>query len=108
MQTDKTFCPLGKLERTNLNLTADAEKTLENMIEKMVEKKVVSDYGNVIFWVSEDWNIEKNTMFFFPGLAADHNIFQDQIQGQSALSPVCQCRSSRLRMPSPGGFRAVR
>lgn len=46
----------------------------------MLEKKIVTDYGNVFYWISDDWNSEKETLFFFPGLTADHTMFRDQIQ----------------------------
>lgn len=46
----------------------------------MVEKKIVTDFGSVIFWISDDWKTERDTLFFFPGLTADHTMFTDQIQ----------------------------
>jgi len=45
----------------------------------MVEKKIITDYGNVFYQISDNWNIERNTMFFFHGLTADHTMFKDQI-----------------------------
>jgi len=44
----------------------------------MKEHQMISEYGNVYYWTSEDWIIERETLFFFPGLTADHSMFEDQ------------------------------
>lgn len=44
----------------------------------MIEKKIVTSFGTVFYWVSEQWDTEKDTIFFFPGLTADHTMFESQ------------------------------
>ena len=45
----------------------------------MREKKIVTEYGSVFYWLSDKWTDEKETIFFFPGLTADHTMFESQI-----------------------------
>lgn len=46
----------------------------------MTEKHITTKQGNVYYWVSEAWDKEKDTMFFFPGLTADHTMFESQFE----------------------------
>ena len=32
------------------------------------------------YWLSDTWNDEKETIFFFPGLTADHTLFESQVE----------------------------
>ena len=34
----------------------------------MREKCITTEYGSVYYWLSDIWNEEKETIFFFPGL----------------------------------------
>lgn len=45
----------------------------------MREKCIVTEYGSVHYWLSDTWNDEKETIFFFPGLTADHTMFESQV-----------------------------
>lgn len=44
----------------------------------MEEKNIVTEQGTVFYWVSDQWDKEKDTVFFFPGLTADHTMFDAQ------------------------------
>lgn len=44
----------------------------------MVEKYVVTEQGKVYYWLSENWDADRETIFFFPGLTADHTMFEQQ------------------------------
>ena len=46
----------------------------------MREKCITTEYGSVYYWLSDTWNEEKETIFFFPGLTADHTMFESQIR----------------------------
>lgn len=45
----------------------------------MREKCIATEYGSVYYWLSDTWNDEKETIFFFPGLTADHTLFESQV-----------------------------
>jgi len=45
----------------------------------MTEKYIETDYGNVYYWISDQWDRARNTIFFFHGLTADHTMFKDQV-----------------------------
>lgn len=45
----------------------------------MREKCIATEYGSVYYWLSDTWNEEKETIFFFPGLTADHTMFESQV-----------------------------
>lgn len=44
----------------------------------MIEKRIRMQEGIVYYWISENWDKEKETIFFFHGLTADHTMFQEQ------------------------------
>lgn len=44
----------------------------------MKEKSIVTEQGTVFYWLSDKWNEQKDTIFFFPGLTADHTMFEAQ------------------------------
>jgi len=44
----------------------------------MIEKNIVTKNGRVYYWVSKMWENERETMFFFHGLAANHMMFESQ------------------------------
>lgn len=46
----------------------------------MREKVKMSNYGDVHFWISEDWDDTKKTIFFLHGLTANHTMFDDQVE----------------------------
>ena len=46
----------------------------------MREKCIATEYGSVYYWLSDIWNEEKETIFFFPGLTADHTMFESQVE----------------------------
>lgn len=46
----------------------------------MREKCIATEYGSVYYWLSDTWNDEKETIFFFPGLTADHTLFESQVE----------------------------
>ena len=37
----------------------------------MREKSIVTEYGSVYYWLSDAWDDENETIFFFPGLPCD-------------------------------------
>ena len=45
----------------------------------MREKCITIEYGSVYYWLSDIWNEEKETIFFFPGITADHTMFESQV-----------------------------
>lgn len=45
----------------------------------MRQCRLTSEYGSVFYWVSEDWVPGRGTLFFFPGLTADHSMFEGQL-----------------------------
>lgn len=44
----------------------------------MKEKSIITEHGTVFYWISDKWKEEKKTIFFFPGLTADHTMFKAQ------------------------------
>lgn len=44
----------------------------------MIEKNIITNGGNVFYWVSDEWSKEKETLFFLHGLTADHTMFEKQ------------------------------
>lgn len=46
----------------------------------MREKKLVTEQGSVYYWLSDTWNDKRETIFFFPGLTADHTMFEEQFE----------------------------
>ena len=46
----------------------------------MNEKYVSTEQGKVHYWTSEKWDIKNDTLFFFPGLTADHSMFEKQVE----------------------------
>ncbi len=50
-----------------------------------MEKQILHTHkGNVFYWQSENWDINKETLFFLHGLTADHSMFEGQF---SAFAP---------------------
>lgn len=45
----------------------------------MKEQMLQTDKGKVFYWQSNNWDINKDTIFFLHGLAADHSMFDGQI-----------------------------
>ncbi len=45
----------------------------------MIEKSVKTDRGKVFYWMSEQWEKQKETLFFMHGLTANHCMFEKQI-----------------------------
>ena len=45
----------------------------------MREKCITTEYGSVYYWLSDTWNEEKETIFFFSGLTADYTMFESQV-----------------------------
>ena len=45
----------------------------------MVEKTYSTYCGTIHYWISEQINIERETLVFLPGLTADHRLFDKQI-----------------------------
>ena len=45
----------------------------------MVEKTYSTSCGTIHYWISEQINIERETLVFLPGLTADHRLFDKQI-----------------------------
>ena len=46
----------------------------------MNEHKLKTPRGNVYYWISDNYNKNKETIFFLPGLTADHTMFDDQME----------------------------
>lgn len=46
----------------------------------MKENHITTEQGTVFYWTSDDWDAKKETLFFFPGLTADHTMFEAQFQ----------------------------
>ena len=44
----------------------------------MTEKNIVTTNGKVYYWISKNWKKERETLFFFHGLTADHTMFEAQ------------------------------
>ena len=44
------------------------------------EKYLVTNHGTVYYWISENWSSSNETVFFFPGLTADHSMYDPQIE----------------------------
>ena len=44
----------------------------------MIEKRLETKEGTIYYWVSENWDDGRDTMFYFPGLTADHTMFEGQ------------------------------
>lgn len=45
----------------------------------MRECCIETKQGKVYYWTSEEWDMNKETIFFFPGLTADHTMFDAQV-----------------------------
>ena len=46
----------------------------------MNEKYISTEQGKVYYWVSEKWDTNNDTLFFFHGLTADHTMFDKQTE----------------------------
>ena len=46
----------------------------------MNEKYISTEQGKVYYWVSENWDTNNDTLFFFHGLTADHTMFDKQTE----------------------------
>lgn len=46
----------------------------------MRERYLDTVQGKVYYWMSEVWEPERENMFFFPGLTADHTMFDAQVK----------------------------
>ena len=46
----------------------------------MKKKKLPTEYGDVIYWISDDFEEDKITLFFLHGLTASHKLFSKQIE----------------------------
>lgn len=46
----------------------------------MIERYITTEQGTIYYWQSENWQADRDTIFFFPGLTADHTMFNDQIK----------------------------
>lgn len=46
----------------------------------MIEKYIKSDRGQVFYWITEDWNEKKETLFFLHGLTGNHTMFEHQTE----------------------------
>lgn len=44
----------------------------------MREKRLQTKKGTVFYWLSDEWDESKENMFFFPGLTADHTMYEEQ------------------------------
>lgn len=44
----------------------------------MIEKYVSTSNGKIYYWISENWNMQKDTIFFFHGVTADHTMYEAQ------------------------------
>ena len=68
----------------------------------MKEKKITTADGDVYYWISENWDNKIRTIFFFPGLTADHTMFAAQFayfEGKYniiAWDPPCHGRSRQF------------
>lgn len=45
----------------------------------MKEQNILTEQGKVYYWISDNWDATRDTIFFFPGLTADHTMFDGQI-----------------------------
>mgnify|MGYP000846988558 FL=1 len=45
----------------------------------MKEQKLETVDGTIYYWISNEWNYDKKTIFFFHGLTANHKMFDEQI-----------------------------
>lgn len=45
----------------------------------MLEKEYKTEYGNVHYWISKDWDSSRRTIFFLHGLTASHQLFNKQV-----------------------------
>ena len=41
----------------------------------MKELNIKTKWGNVLYWISEEWK-EADTLFFMHGMTADHTMFE--------------------------------
>lgn len=44
----------------------------------MKEAYIKTNQGTIYYWISDNWEPDKDTIFFFPGLTADHSMFESQ------------------------------
>ena len=60
--------------------------------------------GEIYYWISDNWNKKNETIFFFPGLTADHTMFNAQFayfEGKYNLiawDPPCHGKSRPYRV----------
>lgn len=47
-------------------------------MKNLIEKILITPRGNIHYWISEKFDVSRNTLFFFPGLTADHTMFSQQ------------------------------
>ena len=44
----------------------------------MIEKQLIVQNGTIFYYTSDEWNEERDTIFFFHGVTADHTMFEKQ------------------------------
>lgn len=44
----------------------------------MREQTIITERGTIYYWLSDQWESTRDTLFFFPGLTADHTMFAPQ------------------------------
>ena len=45
----------------------------------MRKMNIEDSFGAIVFWISEDFDLSRDTLFFLHGLTADHTMFSQQI-----------------------------
>ncbi len=48
--------------------------------EILIESKLKTSYGDVHYWISENLNADRITLFFLHGLTAGHDLFKGQLE----------------------------
>lgn len=48
------------------------------MEASLKEKRLDTPKGTVCYWTSDEWQTDRNTIVFLPGLTADHRLFEKQ------------------------------
>lgn len=46
----------------------------------MIEKSIISENGNIYYWLSENWIVDRKTLVFLHGMTANHTMFEKQIE----------------------------
>ncbi len=55
-------------------------QTVKRIGKTMQEKILSTEYGDVHYWISEDYAAERLSLFFLHGLTASHKLFSKQIE----------------------------